>query len=1133
MSTRLGSFTTDKYAIEDASKALDAISAESRLSSTLSQDKATLLQERKEQKQVDLGLFNSSRSATPKEGYVDVNRSPLEGTIIPGVSTGYYPKELVDQYQQPQQVQEVPTTGMSVEEFKQQRAKERYENEGVLDKAQKFVTAIPAMAVKGAVELADVVQEVATLPAQAYMRSKTGDSTYDIDFLTDETKQAFQDKVDSAVGYDRATTDYATGEAVKRLKEAGAEFSWDGIGKLFTDPKQRDALINAVKTGAVNPDIVSGSLAELFAGGGVAGAAVKGAGKVAGAVASKIDDVTGAVSKETKIANAGEEVVTKDGIPTIPVTAPSATDIVNNIGDALKLNSTKLREELAAIDRRGLGKAEKAAAIAELEKTYTLGKAAADMIKGDIMTNAYAANLLNNHIQQFKDNNNGEDPSWDKLAEMAALVKITSGTEVGAVKYALGIKTLTDAEKKEIAKASIAGTVASMVGRLSAAGVMEGGQEILEGVAEQLNTKLDSANYGGKSAQEILQEASAEIIAGGAMGAVGGVQMKGVGIAAEAVASGTTTSDSKVVEDKAVKTTTEAVQDVNKAIDDEITQFTSGASNSQPAVRAEVAGMAREDVIAAENAVNNASEEIRQAMQLKVLAAMKARAEASQDSTIEVNAAKEILTTATYRSEDRAAVVDALATLYSNDTKEAATQEAVVRSKLQESSYSVEEIEEVVTEAKALGEALSAFKKVEGVTGKSAKTVSSEVLQEGRGGIAYYSGAMVGMVTGNEQMVEQYANSLSNLTALQSNKIATMDAGIATAKEELVNDIANKLGVSTTNDRYIERIREYVYGKRPINDNTPAIKRALTELKTEYEKAQARVSIWKGTVPVNGKLPEFQLSMGSLAESVRDSKPVGGLVIVEGVRREVKALETLQATLQKARVRKVSQPEEKATESVTESSASTGEVVDQSETASENVPVEQQSVGEDLSSLDAMADQYVSTEVDTAFDINVTIDESTIPTWDDVVAEDTTVEKEVYLDANEKVKLYQEYVDKIKAQKAEIAASKEAAYKAMKSMPEEVKSAVAAVVEDPESLVATIAEDVVKSGIISHIDTRIAEQEKLVSNAKKRLSEIAPNRKAVKPELREEARAILRDNAKSEKAVVALKQLQDNIRNCK
>lgn len=159
MSTRLGSFTTDKYAIEDAGKALDAISAESRVPSTLSQDKATLLQERKEQKQVDLGLFNSSRSATPKEGYVDVNRSALEGTIIPGVSTGYYPKELVDQYQQPQQVQEVPTTGMSVEEFKQQRTKEKYEDLGVLGRAVNAVKGAGYYFGSGVQDTADAVVE--------------------------------------------------------------------------------------------------------------------------------------------------------------------------------------------------------------------------------------------------------------------------------------------------------------------------------------------------------------------------------------------------------------------------------------------------------------------------------------------------------------------------------------------------------------------------------------------------------------------------------------------------------------------------------------------------------------------------------------------------------------------------------------------------------------------------------------------------------------------------------------------------------------------------------------------------------------------------------------------------------------
>lgn len=787
-----------------------------------------------------------------------------------------------------------------------------------------------------------------------------------------------------------------------------------------------------------------------------------------------------------------------------------------------------------------IDKASAAASVAKVKEAETISQLAGRVAGNNLGFATVVAGNVDDQIDEFKMNNNGVDPTAGQVFRMLGTETVMAGldrfTDLAILRTPEALKALTSAAKyvPESKAAEIATKVVAGAAKLAAVAGAEAAQEYTQTMGEIFNKQFQSDKYGDDALAILTNKDNVvEGIVSAGMGAAMGAEMKGVGMVAEAIASGATAVANKVVENKTVKNVTETVQDVSKAIDDEITQFTSGTSSSQPAVNAKVAGMADEDVIAAENAANNASEEIKQAIQLKVLAAMKARAEASQDSTGEVNAAKEILTTTTYRSEDRAAVVDALATLYSNGVKEAATQETVVRSKLQESNYSVEEIEEVVAEAKALGEALSAFKKVEGVTGKSAKTVSSEVLQEGRGGIAYYSGAMVGMVTGNEQMVEQYANSLNNLTALQSSKIATMDAGIATAKEGLVNDIANKLEVNITNDRYMERIREYVYGKRPINDNTPAVKRALTELKAEYEKAQARVSLWKGTVPVNGKLPEFRLNMGSLAESVRDSKPVGGLAIVEGVRREVKALETLQATLQKARVRKVSQPQEEATESVTESPTSTSEVGSQPKTVSENIPVEQQNMDEDLSSLDAMADQYVSTEVDTTFDTNVTIDESTIPTWDDLVAEDTAVEKEVYLDANEKVKLYQEYVDKVKAQKAEIAASKEAAYKAMKSMPEEVKSAVTAVVEDPESLIAIIAEDVVKSGIISHIDARIAEQEKLVSNAKKRLSEIAPNRKAVKQELRDEARAVLRDNAKSEKAIAALKQLQDNIRNCK
>lgn len=128
------------------------------------QDKATLLQERKQQKmealapKVDLGAFSAARSATPKEGYIDVNRSGYSGLQIPGVSTGYYPQELVQQYQQPK-AQEVPTQEDSNKRYYEEIQKAKYEDMGVLGRAANAVKGAGYYFGSGVQDTADAVVE--------------------------------------------------------------------------------------------------------------------------------------------------------------------------------------------------------------------------------------------------------------------------------------------------------------------------------------------------------------------------------------------------------------------------------------------------------------------------------------------------------------------------------------------------------------------------------------------------------------------------------------------------------------------------------------------------------------------------------------------------------------------------------------------------------------------------------------------------------------------------------------------------------------------------------------------------------------------------------------------------------------
>lgn len=148
----------------------------------------------------------------------------------------------------------------------------------------------------------------------------------------------------------------------------------------------------------------------------------------------------------------------------------------------------------------------------------------ANFVKGTTYTNADMVIRMNNDIQEFMDNNEGEAPSPEKIASMAILNRLASNMEIAALKKTASALKGQGNVVTKAAKAT--------GGLLSAAGI-EGGQETLDGIVEQVNQKLGSSDYADKTLEEILQETSAEILTGTLAGAAGGVHIKGAAMGAK------------------------------------------------------------------------------------------------------------------------------------------------------------------------------------------------------------------------------------------------------------------------------------------------------------------------------------------------------------------------------------------------------------------------------------------------------------------------------------------------------------------------------------------------------------------------------------------------------------------------
>lgn len=428
-----------------------------------------------------------------------------------------------------------PDYDREAQEYLRAQSDKEAEESPIMYELGQTVSSIASGIVKGGIDLVDAGQELSTYPAQAVMRVLLDDPTYDIDLLNKEMKKSIQDSVDDTVGYDRFRDEEAIQKVSDEFKALGVDVtSWDNMKELITDEEKRSKLSDMALDVLSNPSLTLGFLAEIVGAGGVLGTSAK----VAGKVGAKL--------------------------------APGATSTISN---ALKLNRTKVAEQVR--DAKAVGDV---ARIKELEKSYTIGQKIPDLLKGGSFINADMAIRVNNDVEEFTENNEGQPPSAEKLLEIVMLDKLAATLEIGALKVEAGIGKKALAESK---KSILKGLGEALTGQAKAV-FMEAGQETLDSVIEQVNQKADSAKYEGYSLEELLQETSNEILTGTLVGGVTGSQVSGLSSAGKAIKGINFNSNNALIKglDKVRESKEKATDEVSEAVTSQVLNEAAGESVS-------------------------------------------------------------------------------------------------------------------------------------------------------------------------------------------------------------------------------------------------------------------------------------------------------------------------------------------------------------------------------------------------------------------------------------------------------------------------------------------------------------------------------------------------------------------------
>ena len=697
----------------------------------------------------DLSKFSTTRSQDYQDGYLEVNRNALDPNAIkiPGVSSGYYPKALVESYLAPTST--ATTTGRSKEELDKELMDAKLKDQGFFGAVGQGIAGIPSGLFKGAVELADVAQEIATYLPQKAVQAYTGNDKYDIDLLSDDTKKAIQKPFDAMVGYDRELADHATNKIIEGLKKSGLDITnLDSFKEAFTDDKKLDSIIEVTKLAVTNPGLITSGFAEFFGSAGLLGAGTKLGAKVAGKVSPEVTE------------KAGEWFIN------------NKNQIVMEIKD-IDADST-------------LDKAAKLEKISELEKSYTLSKQVPDLIRGSTMSNATLAVALNEDLDKYKENNNGESASPEKVLEMFIYRKVMAELETGVTKKLFRMEDLKGPESKSILTGAL-GTVVEDIAKVGGGTLLEAGQETLDGIVASINQKYESADYKDKSVLDILREDSAEILAGTVIGGVGGAGVSAGGVVLDKVTSAEVNS--------AIGS---AIGKANEAIGNAYTGMVGTPEDtlSKKADSIITAAATPKQVTPSEDLPPVSADKL-----AELRAKMAARGLVVKEGESSGNLNKEaVQTVTTILGSDKdslnlfrqnlSTIEDVAADIFATGDKESLEElKATVGSKLLGTTEGDAVYNEWLARTEEKGNALkvlsSRVKPTKSATGKTQEQVSQEAAAGAIGFLKHYNGAKISHASGNLEDRNAFVSSLDRMRSNAQTKLDQFEGAVEKVEKQL------------------------------------------------------------------------------------------------------------------------------------------------------------------------------------------------------------------------------------------------------------------------------------------------------------------------------------------------------------
>ena len=375
---------------------------------------------------------------------------------------------------------------------------------------------------KGAVELADVAQELGTLPVQ-YIRNKLTGENKDIDLINSKAKEEIREGIDKWFGYNAKVDEADLTKVESMLEGTGIKIADPSTWNNITDLETLKTVGQAAVALGMNPSLTAGMITEIVGSGLGAGMTLK--------IGSKI----------------GSKV---------------APELVEKTGDILRNNAAKLEGEAKALKASGVTGKELEDGLTTIKDKYSLAMRAEDVVRGTVMFNADMAVRMNQWIDGYKENNNGEDPSASKLLQMGVLARVASSAEVGALK-------LHFAPSGELAKETSSRVMKLLTVAASRFGKsipVETVQETFDGIVETIATQEGASKYEGKSLKELLNDESAKILTGTLAGGAGGFHMSTSGFAADMLKSKSIEELTKEVNNQ-VKTNMNSTLDMEGSVD--------------------------------------------------------------------------------------------------------------------------------------------------------------------------------------------------------------------------------------------------------------------------------------------------------------------------------------------------------------------------------------------------------------------------------------------------------------------------------------------------------------------------------------------------------------------------------------